>query len=184
MPENRQKIKLLLLWNLLLDQSDEQHPLTTKEILQMLQDQNVDCERRTLSKDIDLLNEEGFEVLSAFIGSTKAYYVEDRQFSVPELQILIDAIKAAQFITPKKTKNLLQKSLHWQVCTARNPYKTVCIFLHSPKHSNEIIYYAIDALNKAIYEKSRPPFSTLTWIRIKSGSIANTKNTISSVRLP
>jgi hypothetical protein len=110
MPENRQKIKLLLLWNLLLDQSDEQHPLTTKEILQMLQDQNVDCERRTLSKDIDLLNEEGFEVLSAFIGSTKAYYVEDRQFSVPELQILIDAIKAAQFITPKKKRRTYFKN--------------------------------------------------------------------------
>jgi len=56
-----------------------------------------------LGRDIACLNSQGFEVMTVRMGHAKAYYVEDRSFSVPELKILIDAVQVANFITEKKS---------------------------------------------------------------------------------
>ena len=63
MQENRQKIKLLKLIELLRQETDELHPLSTKEICNRLGAMGISCERRTLTKDIAFLNEQGYEVM-------------------------------------------------------------------------------------------------------------------------
>ncbi len=109
MKENRQKIKLLKLMKLLQQETDELHPLSTNEICSRLSAMGISCERRTLAKDISLLNEQGFEVMCCRVGKEKGYYIEDRSFSVPEIKILIDAVQAANFITEKKSSELIDK---------------------------------------------------------------------------
>ena len=110
MPQNNcQKVKLLKIMEMLRQETDEQHPLRTGEICDRLRSMNISCDRRTLSKDMVVLNEQGFEVMHYFIDHEKAYYVADRSFSVPELKILIDAVQAAAFITDKKTIELIDK---------------------------------------------------------------------------
>lgn len=101
MQENRQKIKLLKLIELLRQETDELHPLSTNEICNRLGAMGISCERRTLTKDIALLNEQGYEVMWCRVGKEKGYYIADRSFSVPELKILIDAVQAANFIIEK-----------------------------------------------------------------------------------
>lgn len=107
--ENWQKIKLLKLVELLRQETDDQHPLTTAEICARLEKMDISCERRTLSKDIALLNNQGYEVLWRWVGKEKGYYILDRSFSIPELKILIDAVQAASFVTEKKTSELIDK---------------------------------------------------------------------------
>lgn len=102
MKENYQKIKLLKLMELLRQETDELHALSTNEICSRLSAMGISCERRTLAKDIALLNEQGFEVMWCRVGKEKGYYIADRSFSVPELKILIDAVQAANFITEKR----------------------------------------------------------------------------------
>lgn len=68
----------------------------------------IECDRRTLYRDIQVLNEYGYEVLHTR-GISNEYYVVDRSFDVPELRILMDAVQAASFITPKKTEVLVDK---------------------------------------------------------------------------
>ena len=94
--DNCQKIKLLKLLELLRQETDEQHPLTTMDICNRLGAMGISCERRTLSKDVALLNEQGYEVMWRWVGKEKGYYIEDRSFSIPELKILIDAIQASK----------------------------------------------------------------------------------------
>ena len=106
---NFQKIKLLKLMEMLRQETDEEHPLRTSEICKRLNALNITCDRRTLGKDITLLNSQGFEIMSAMRGHEKAYYIEDRSFSVPELKILIDAVQATGFITEKKSAELINK---------------------------------------------------------------------------
>ena len=65
MQENRQKIKLLKLIELLRQETDELHPLSTNEICNRLGAMGISCERRTLTKDIALLNEQGYEIFRA-----------------------------------------------------------------------------------------------------------------------
>jgi len=107
--ENWQKYKLLKLLELLRQGTDEQNPLTTSALCSKLAEMGISCERRTLTKDIAVLNELGYEVMWNWVGKEKGYYVEDRSFSVPELKILIDAVQAASFITDKKTAELIDK---------------------------------------------------------------------------
>ena len=88
--ENWQKYKLLKLLELLRQETDEQHPLATSALCNRLAEMGISCERRTLAKDIAVLNDLGYEVMWNWVGKEKGYYIEDRSFSVPELKILID----------------------------------------------------------------------------------------------
>ena len=87
--ENWQKYKLLKLLELLRQESDEQHPLSTSAICGKLVGMGISCERRTLTKDIAVLNELGYEVMWTWVGKEKGHYIEDRSFTVPELKILM-----------------------------------------------------------------------------------------------
>ena len=101
--QNIKKIKLLKLMELLREETDEQNPMVAKDVCKRLADKGVIVDRRVLTRDIDILNNFGYEIMSTMVGHEKAYYVVDRSFSVPELKILIDAVQAATFITDKKT---------------------------------------------------------------------------------
>ena len=107
--ENYQKIKLLKIMEILRQETDEDHPMTKAELSARLESMNVSSSVRSLSRDIKLLNEQGYEIMEQLIGHEKGYYVCDRSFSVPELKILIDAVQAASFVTEKKTGELLDK---------------------------------------------------------------------------
>ena len=146
---NRQKIKLLVLMEILQRDSDEQNPLTTRELLERLEQQGISCDRRTLSRDMADLNDGGYEVMSVMCGHEKGYYVDDRSFTVPELRILMDAVQASGFITPGKTENLIRKisSLGGSYRAALLHENTV-LFNHQ-KHSNEAVYYTISTLEDA-----------------------------------
>jgi len=156
--ENCQKIKLLKLMEILHQDTDEQHPLLATEVCQKLVSQGITCDRRTLTKDIRLLNEQGYEIMSKMVSHEKAYYIEDRGFSIPELKILIDAVQSTSFITTKKTTELTEKiaSLGGSHCADILKRNMVCF--NSKKHSNESIYYNVNFLEDAIKQQKKAAF--------------------------
>lgn len=156
--ENCQKIKLLKLMELLRQETDEAHPLSTKEICARLEHMGISCERRTLSKDITLLNEQGFEVMWTWVGKEKGYYVEDRSFSVPELKILIDAVQASSFITQKKTTELVAKIAELAGSHRADILTRNMVCFNTRKHSNEKIYYSVGYLEDALTQRKKVRF--------------------------
>jgi len=106
---NPQKIKLLKLYEMLRQHTDEERPLSTNQLCAMLEVEGISSDRRTLSEDIDTLNANGFEVLHRRTRYAKLYYIVDRQFELAEVKILIDSIQAVSFITKQKTKDLTDK---------------------------------------------------------------------------
>ncbi len=158
MKENRQKIKLLKLIELLRQETDELHPLSTSEICNRLSSMGISCERRTLAKDIALLNEQGFEVMWCRVGKEKGYYIEDRSFSVPEIKILIDAVQAANFITDKKSAELIDKISALGGSHRAEILKSNLVCFNTRKHSNETIYYSVGYLEDAIQQKRKVLF--------------------------
>lgn len=158
-PDNNcQKIKLLKIMEMLQQDSDEQHPLSTSQICKRLAAMNISCDRRTLAKDMATLNKQGYEIMFGVSGHEKAYYVEDRSFSVPEIKILIDAVQAASFITQKKSGELIEKlaalggSHKAEILTGN----MVCF--NTRKHSNEAIYYNVGFLEEALETKHKASF--------------------------
>lgn len=158
MKENPQKIKLLKLLELLRQDTDELHPLSTSEICNRLGAMGISCERRTLTKDIALLNEQGFEIMWCRVGKEKGYYIVDRSFSVPELKILIDAVQAANFITEKKSAELIDKIAALGGSHQADIIQSNLVCFNTRKHSNEKIYYSVGYLEDAIRQKNKVLF--------------------------
>lgn len=156
--DNCQKIKLLKLLELLRQETDEQHPLPTNAVCSKLAGMGITCDRRTLAKDIALLNEQGYEVMWTWVGKEKGYYIEDRSFSVPELKILIDAVQAARFITDKKTAELIEKIADLGGSHRADILKSNMVCFNTRKHSNESIYYNVGYLEDAIQQNKKVIF--------------------------
>ncbi len=156
--EHWQKAKLLLLADMLRQETNEEHPLTTKQILDKLEEKGVPCERKVLAKDIAVLNAIGLEVLSVQVGKGKGYYVEDRTFSIPELKILIDAVQAASFTTGKKTEELISKIAALGGDHYAKLLTESVVHFNGSKHCNETVYYSIDAIQRALLQKKKISF--------------------------
>ena len=88
----------------------------------------------------------------------KRYYISERNFSIPELKILIDAVRAAGFITEKKTQILAEKIAFLEGENQGNLLTSKPIWYFTHKHNNEQIYYNVDSLEEAIQQNCRAEF--------------------------
>ncbi len=153
--DNYRKVKLIKLLELLRQHTDEQHPMTTNQICAAMDTMGIPCDRRIVTQDVVALNELGYEIMATMIGHEKAYFVEDRNFSVPELKILIDAVHASSFITEKKSQELIEKLADLAGSHRAEVLKRNMVCFNSRKHSNEKILYTIDTIEEAIQTQKK-----------------------------
>ena len=156
--ENFRKIKLLKLLETLRQNTDEQHPMSTSSIISSLAQMEITCDRRTLAQDIATLSNLGYEIMTTTVGHEKAYYVEDRNFSIPELKILIDAVQASSFITEKKSEELINKIASLAGSHRAEVLKRNMVCFNTRKHSNERIFYNVNDLEDAILRQKKVLF--------------------------
>lgn len=156
--ENFRKIKLLKLLEMLRQNTDEQHPMSTSSIISSLAQMEITCDRRTLAQDIATLSDLGYEIMTTTVGHEKAYYVEDRNFSIPELKILIDAVHASSFITEKKSEELINKIASLAGSHRAEVLKRNMVCFNTRKHSNERIFYNVNDLEDAILGQKKVLF--------------------------
>lgn len=155
--EKDKRIRLLKLWEMLCRETDEDHPMGTETLRKRLDEIGMPCDRRTLYDDIRVLNEFGYEVMCNRSTSNE-YYVADRAFDIPELRILMDAVQAAGFITPQKTKQFVGKIAQLAGDKKAEVLKSNTVEFHTPKSDNERIYYSVDSIGRAIEEKKQISF--------------------------
>ena len=153
--ENHQKIKLLKIMEILRQETDEEHLMTKAELSSRLVAMNISCNTRSLSRDVKLLNEQGYEIMETLVGHEKAYYVCDRSFSVPELKILIDAVQAASFVTDKKAAELIEKIAVLGGSHKAAILKSNIVKFNTRKHTNETIYYTVGFIEDAIQRNKK-----------------------------
>ena len=148
--ENENKARILFLYMLLNEMSDEEHPLSTVEIIKLLKEKyGVQAHRTTLSRDIDVLEQCGVDVITINTTQNK-YFIGDRLFELPELKLLIDAVESSKFITEAKSNELVAKlSKLTSVNQAEKLKRNLCT-TNRIKPGNEMVYYIVDAINEAI----------------------------------
>ena len=159
MAENRQKIKLIKLYELLRKETDEDHPISRIELCKRLNDIGISSNVRTLSLDIEVLTENGFEVMSFLKDKEKFYYVPEHELTIPEIKILIDALQAASFVTEKKTADLVEKVAALGGSHKAELLKDNMICFNTRKHTNEAILYTVDGIESAIIRKKKIAFN-------------------------
>ena len=146
---SNQKTKLLHLSRMLLRQSDEEHPLSVTQIIEGLARYDIRAERKSIYDDMEALRLFGLDV-QCRKGKSPGWFIGSREFELPEVKLLMDAVQSSRFITQKKSDALIRKleglaSVHEAGQLQRQVYVSGRI-----KVMNESIYYNVDKLHSAI----------------------------------
>ena len=152
--ESDGKLRMLRILELLRNETDEQHPLSTAQIERILRERwGLEAYRITIQKDIAALVAAGYEIET--IRSTQnKYYFSGRLFELPELKLLIDAVESSKFITEKKSRVLTEKLTTLAGRSEAGQLRRNISIADRIKAGNEQIYYILDALNDAISKAS------------------------------
>lgn len=148
------KSRIIYLLKYLYAFSDEDHPLSTPDIIAFLESEGFKIHRTTIKTDVELLVEAGIDV-EVVRSSPNKYFIANRDFELPELKIMVDAIASSKIITPKKTKNLIEKI---QGLTSSHQAKELERVVYTAKAQNEKIYYSVDRIQNAIQENRQISF--------------------------
>ena len=171
--EKDNKKRLMLLQQVLEKYSDEEHPLTTNQIISLLdREHGMKVHRTTIPKDVEHLQEMDVDVQSIRTTQNR-YFIGDRFFELPQLKLLIDAVASSKFISDKKSKELISKldsfaSIYQQDEIKRNIYIESRI-----KADNEHILYIVDSINRAINKGKKISFTYFEYDADKQKCLRN-----------
>ncbi len=153
-----QKLKPIYIMDYLLRSSDENHPVTMKQIIAHLESHGIPAERKSVYSDIDALRSYGLDIVQSVSGKTTGYFIGERSFELPELKLLVDSVQSSKFITRTKTGTLIRKieklaSIHEAQLLQRQVYVANRI-----KQMNESIYYNVDEIHNGISHNKQIQF--------------------------
>lgn len=152
-----QKQKLLYLRKIMLEKTDEEHGLTVNEIIAELKAYGISAERKSLYDDLQILEEYGVDICRTK-STTVRYYVGHRDFEIPELKLLVDAIQSSKFITQKKSLSLIKKLEGLVSINEGKQLQRQVYVANRVKTLNEKIYYNVDTIHNAISAEKQITF--------------------------
>ena len=146
----------------MLEKTDESHGLSISEIKDELDGYGIKAERKSLYDDLEILQSFGLDVCSIRTSTVK-YYVGSRDFQIPELKLLVDAIQSSKFITRKKSLELIEKLGHLVSENDSTQLRREVYVTNRVKTLNEHIYYNVDKIHNAISENKMIGFQYFKW---------------------
>lgn len=159
----KQKLKLLYLMKILLEKTDEEHPLTVSQMIEELDRLGIPAERKSIYSDLEDLRLFGLDIVCRK-SKTTGYFAASKTFELPELKLLADAVASSKFITEKKSSQLIQK-----IESLASEYEAKLlqrqVFVRGrAKTINEKIYYNVDTINQAIARNKAVTFRYFEYI--------------------
>ena len=164
MPKSdNQKLKIFYILDYLERNSNEKNPVRASDLIAMLdRHHNIRCDRKTVYSDIAALQQYGVDIVS-LPGKNGGYYIASRNFELPELKLLIDAVQSSRYLTEKKSRELIEK-----LCSQCNEQdaklmRRTVLVSGRVKSMNETIYYTVDAIQEAIAQNKQISFRYFDW---------------------
>lgn len=163
MPKSEnQKQKLLHIAQYLMENTDENHAVSTPQLIEYLKSQGIKAERKSIYNDIDTLNDFGMDIIRSE-EHRGGYMLASRPFELAEVKLLVDLVQSSKFITEKKSRELIGKL---ETLTSKYDAKAmrrqVEIVGRSKTH-NENIYYNVDMVHTAIHKNVKIRFHYFDW---------------------
>ena len=175
-----QRYKALLVFQILLKNTDKDHPLTLKEIKGILEGMGIEADEHSIGRDIkELQRLYSAEIIDDFDevedgerlpykieydGSGKrGYKVTKRPCKYTDLQLLVECIHSARFISQRQEKRLFKTIAEfcseWQYQDLNNETYLVD---RSKTNNNNILSY-INTINAAIKENKKIKFKYMKY---------------------
>jgi len=147
------KITLIALIDVLKNYSDEEHPLSVKQIQQYISDDyHITLDRRTFYRHIEALEDLNYDI-SSFKENGKGYYLRQREFEKSEVLLLCNAIHSSYLIPNKISKELINKLLNTQSKYTKKEFKQSVYIENTAKKDNKQFLLNIELLSEAINNK-------------------------------
>ena len=142
------KGRLLFLEHYLQTYTDDQHSVTTEELIEIYSTHGFKANRNTIRDDIAILTSSGIDVIQSYKGKQRAYHIGGRIFDLAEIKTLVDAVCSSHFIAAKKSEELVQKltqltSIHNREMLTHSAFAAI-------KAETPNIFITIDKINEAI----------------------------------
>ncbi len=160
---SNQKLKLLYIMKYLLEETDEENPVTTPMIIDMLSNHGINAERKSVYENIEDLRLFGLDIETTGMGRSSGYYIASREFEMPELKLLVDAVQSSKFITAKKSDKLIKKIESLASHNQATELQRQVVVANRIKHDNESIYYFVDIIHSAINNDKKLQFNYFDW---------------------
>lgn len=159
----QQKLRLIYLYRLFFNETDELHPKTRAELCEMLEKRHdIVIDRKTFYDDLAYFELLGIDILKG--ERANSYFLGEREFELPELHLLIDAIQSSKFITNDKTEKLIDKITTLCSVYQANDIRSQVSLSARNKTVNEAIYYNIDAIYHGISNGKQISFLYFNWV--------------------
>lgn len=158
MGKGNQKLRILYLQDIFSRRTDENHVFSAEQLCDILiEDYGISVERKAIYGDIEALQDYGMNIVNTR-SPVRGYYLKSRSFEPAEARLLTDAVLAAKFISPKKTKSLVYKIGSLMSEEQEETLRHQVYVNSSVKCSNEELYEIISALSEAIEKKLQVQF--------------------------
>ena len=156
------KLKLLKIWEYLRRESDEDNVKNTGDILEFLEKEGITSERKSIYSDIRILQDYGVDIVR-LPGPAGGYYIGSRDFELPEVKLLADAVAASKFMTEKRSRSLLKKLETLVSSSDAHILRRQVIVSDRAKTENEAVVYAIDVIHNCIEHDRKMGFCYSEW---------------------
>ena len=159
---SRQKQKILYLAKFFLEETDQEHPATMADILAYLSRAGIEAERKSIYADLEELSLFGLDVVT-LRGRGGGYFLGERDFQLPEVRLLVDAVQSSRFLTRKKSEELIRKL---RGLTSRHQSSALSHTVSVAgriKTMNESIYRNVDTIGCAIEDNRKIRFRYFEW---------------------
>ncbi len=144
-----QKSKLLALLRILEQKTDEDHLLNVPQLVQLLEQQGILAERKSIYSDIDTLCSLGYDI-QLQRGRGGGYWMASRAFELSELKLLVDAVQSSKVVSARTSRRLIHK-LEALCSDYEGTQLQRQVYVDGrPKSDNPTLLYSIDALHNAI----------------------------------
>lgn len=145
----KQNEKTLYILKILLENTNEDNPLTANQLIERLGEYGAKVERKTIYSAVEALISFGYDIQNSK-AEPKGYYIATRDFELAEIKLLVDAVQSSKVITQKKSIELINKIKKLTDKNSAQRLQRQVVVSGRAKMANERVYYSIDAIHEAI----------------------------------
>ncbi len=140
------------------ENTDKEHYVTLVQLQKYLQGMGMSPDRKTLTKDIEILNSIGFFDIEHDRSVQNRYYVTRRFFKESDIKMFCDAVRSSYFISDKDAKEYISAFETFVGPSAREDLHSPSFIDASVRTKNNNVIKNANKISKAIKEKKKISF--------------------------
>ncbi len=159
----KQKQKLLYLARYFWERTDENHMVTTPQLIEYLAANDIRAERKSIYDDIQTLQDFGMDIVRDSSSTRGGYFLASRDFELAEVKLLVDLVQSAKFLTTKKSRELTKKLEREVSKNDAVALQRQIVVSERNRALNENIYYSVDVIYEAIAKNTKVRYQYFEW---------------------